>query len=267
MACSSGRWPSGSVREYRGMRPGNAWRETSGWTTNGSVSRTDHVPCTSPEFLIGVGNVDKFSRIISVIYLFQCVRAILHITLFMNSGAKAVIATDIHRWIQALHEHKYEELPEWRGLVWLLWRYPEYRNLFYCRIKNERRFTSRVVMEISRLFFAPMDTLYIRTNEIDAGLFIQHGYCTDISAQKVGKNCWINQQVVIGYSDWGKCPTIGDNVQIKTGAKIFGDITIGDNSIIGANAVVLKNVPPDCTVVGVPGYIVKRNGQKVKEPL
>ncbi len=54
---------------------------------------------------------------------------------------------------------------------------------------------------------------------------------------------------------------------ISAGAKIIGDITIGDNSIVGANSVVLKDVPPNCTVVGVPGMIVKENGVKVHREL
>ena len=211
--------------------------------------------------------MDKFSTIIEFLYLFQCLRATLHIYLFATSPAKSLIESDIARWLQETPEGKYRALPKWRGLVWLLWRYPEYRNVFYYRIRKEYRLTSRAIMEMARLFFAPMDTLFVRAGEIGEGLFIQHGYCTGISARRIGRNCWINQQVVIGYSDEGSAPTIGDNVQIKTGAKIFGNIAIGDNSIIGANAVVLKNVPPNCTVVGVPGHIVRRDGRRVNEPL
>ena len=62
-------------------------------------------------------------------------------------------------------------------------------------------------------------------------------------------------------------PTLHNNVMISAGAKIIGDITIGDNSIVGANSVVLKDVPPNCTVVGVPGMIVKENGVKVHREL
>ncbi len=51
------------------------------------------------------------------------------------------------------------------------------------------------------------------------------------------------------------------------GAKVLGNVILGNNSIVGANAVVVKNVPADCTVVGVPAYIVKRSGKKVKENL
>lgn len=64
-----------------------------------------------------------------------------------------------------------------------------------------------------------------------------------------------------------KTSTLHNNVMISAGAKIIGDITIGDNSIVGANSVVLKDVPPNCTVVGVPGMIVKENGVKVHREL
>jgi serine O-acetyltransferase len=58
-------------------------------------------------------------------------------------------------------------------------------------------------------------------------------------------------------------PTLGNNVVVGAGAKILGNITIGDNSYIGANAVVIKNVPPNSTVVGIPGRITKQEGRKI----
>jgi len=112
-----------------------------------------------------------------------------------------------------------------------------------------------------------MPTLYIYTKDIGPGLFIQHGFATIISAQKIGQNCWINQQVTIGFLNDTDRPTLGDNVTIYAGAKVLGNVSIGDNSIVGANAVVVKDVPQNCTVVGVPAYIVRRNGVKVREPL
>jgi serine O-acetyltransferase len=60
---------------------------------------------------------------------------------------------------------------------------------------------------------------------------------------------------------------IGDNVRIGAGAKVLGGITLGDNVSVGANAVVVKDVPPNCVVVGVPAYIVKRDGKRVRESL
>jgi serine O-acetyltransferase len=73
---------------------------------------------------------------------------------------------------------------------------------------------------------------------------------------KIGKNCIINQQVTIAEEDH-KAATIGDNCMIGVGAKIIGDIKIGNNVKIGANCVVVKDVPDNCTVVGIPARIVK----------
>ncbi|MGO4574247.1 serine O-acetyltransferase [Microvirga sp. 2TAF3] len=113
----------------------------------------------------------------------------------------------------------------------------------------------------------PEATLFIRTEDIGPGLFIQHGFSTIIAAKSIGSNCWINQQVTIGYSNETDAPVIGNNVRITAGAKVIGNVTVGDNVIIGANAVVVKDVPANCTVVGIPAYIVRRDGKKVLEQL
>jgi serine O-acetyltransferase len=137
--------------------------------------------------------------------------------------------------------------------------YPEYRNLFYKRI-------GKIHLTINWLC-PKMNTLFIATNDIGPGLFIQHGFATIIAAKSIGKDCWINQQVTIGYSNKTDTPELGDNVVVNAGAKIIGKVKVGNNSIVGANAVVVKNVPDNCTVVGVPAYIIRRNGVKVKEEL
>ena len=108
-----------------------------------------------------------------------------------------------------------------------------------------------------------MPTLYILTDKIGKGLFIQHGFATIIAAKSIGDNCWINQQVTIGFSNKTASPEINDNVTINAGAKVIGGVRVGKNSIIGANAVVVKNVPDNCTVVGVPAQIIRRNGIRV----
>ena len=76
----------------------------------------------------------------------------------------------------------------------------------------------------------------------------------------VGNNCIIGQNVTIGgKSGWYEVPIIGDNVEICTGAKILGPVRIGNNVIIGANAVVVKDVPDNCVVAGVPARIIREN--------
>lgn len=137
------------------------------------------------------------------------------------------------------------------ALAKLLWRYPEFRNLYLYRNTSRRLYRLWV-----KLWYKPMDTLYIETPEIGGGLFIQHGFATMIAAKSIGENCWINQQVTIGYTGKG-CPTIGDNVMITCGAKVLGNIHVGDNAVIGANAVVVRDVEPGAVMGGVPARKIK----------
>ena len=107
---------------------------------------------------------------------------------------------------------------------------------------------------------------------IGDNFFIDHGNGVIIGETAVvGNNVTLYQGVTLGGTgkEHGKRhPTIGDNVMISAGAKIIGSFKIGENSKIGAGSVVIEEVPPNCTVVGVPGRIVRRNNQKlVREEL
>ena len=103
--------------------------------------------------------------------------------------------------------------------------------------------------------------------QIGKGLFIDHGSGVIIGETTViGDNVTLYQGVTLGGTgkEQGKRhPTLEDNVMVSAGAKILGSFTIGENSKIGAGSVVLEEVPPNCTVVGVPGRIVKRDDKKV----
>lgn len=98
---------------------------------------------------------------------------------------------------------------------------------------------------------------------IGKGFFIDHGHGVIIGETAiVGDNVTLYQGVTLGGTgkEHGKRhPTVGNNVMISAGAKVLGSFTIGDNSKIGAGSVVLSEVPPNSTVVGVPGRVVKRN--------
>jgi serine O-acetyltransferase len=188
-----------------------------------------------------------------IVLIFSIIRLIPHIILYVFSKNKKTIKYDVNRWLRLTH--KEGKL----GFVTLMTFKPEFRNLFYKRIGMYSTFI--------KWLCPPMNTLFIHTNDIGPGLFIQHGFSTIIAAKSIGKDCWINQQVTIGFSNATDSPVLGDNVVINAGAKIIGKVHIGDNSKAGANAVVVKNVPSDCTVVGVPAYIVKKNGIKVHEKL
>jgi len=186
-------------------------------------------------------------------FLFNLIRLTPHIFFYKISKNREIIEYDVNRWLSLTNVQNSS------GFVGLMTNLPEFRNLFYKRIGRSSSFI--------RWLCPPMNTLFITTNNIGPGLFIQHGFATIISAKSIGKDCWINQQVTIGYSNETDTPTLGDNVVINAGAKIIGKVHMGNNSHAGANAVVVKNVPDDCIVVGVPAYIVRRNGIKVNEKL
>ena len=126
------------------------------------------------------------------------------------------------------------------------------------------RFLARLISQISRF----MTGIEIHPGaKIGAGLFIDHGMGVVIGETSViGDNVLLYQGVTLGGTGLIKGkrhPTIGNNVVIGGGAKVLGNITVGDNSYIGANAVVIKDVPPNSTVVGVPGRITKQDGKKI----
>lgn len=107
--------------------------------------------------------------------------------------------------------------------------------------------------------------------KIGTGVFIDHGSGIVIGeTAEVGDGCTLYQGVTLGGTgkDKGKRhPTLERNVTVGSGAKILGPFTVGENSKIAAGAVVLTEIPPDCTAVGVPARVVKRNGVRVCQDL
>lgn len=187
--------------------------------------------------------------------MLSAIRCIPHLIAFLVSGEKAKITADYLRWLDILG-CSYKGLT---GLVYLLTFYPEFRNLFYHRIGTAGHLLN-IICQKER-------TLHLLTRDIGGGLYIQHGFATIITARSVGANCWINQQVTVGYSSRNESPVIGDNVIINAGAKVIGGVVVGKNSVIGANAVVVKDVPENCVVGGVPAKIIRQNGERIDQTL
>ena len=137
----------------------------------------------------------------------------------------------------------------------LLTFYVMVRNIFYARVAYRHHYYAKVLSVFAR----PLPLLDISsTAEIGGGLIVQHGYATIIAPRKIGKNCWVNQGVTIGYTNDNDCPTLGDNVTVYAGAKILGDVHVGNNVVVAANAVVVKDVEDNCIVGGVPAKVIKR---------
>ena len=183
---------------------------------------------------------------------------------FLFSDQKEIIILDARRWCEVRGMVGHSELAR---LLLLLSELPEFRSVYYYRV-SLGNLAGRAAKRLVSIFFHPLTSLYIYTFDIGPGLYMEHGFSTIIVAKRIGANATINQQVTIGFrNDSVGYPVIGNNVRIGAGAKVLGGITLGDNVTVGANAVVVKDVPANCVVVGVPAYIIKRDGVRMMELL
>ena len=160
--------------------------------------------------------------------------------------------------------------PAAKSTIEVIFCYPGLHAIWAHRISHylyERQYfvLARLVSHIAR--FLTGIEIHPGT-KIGKGFFIDHGMGTVIGeTAEIGRNVTVYQGVTLGGTgkEKGKRhPTIGDNVVVATGAKILGSFTVGNDSKIGAGSVVLSEVPPHSTVVGIPGRVVYRFGKKVE---
>ena len=169
------------------------------------------------------------------------------------SPQKKLIKADVSRW----NEINGVKMGLFQSLNWYMTYKKEFRNLILHRLKNPSRTLPCIIhYVIGRILWKPMETLYINTKEIGGGLYIQHGFSTIISAKKIGANCRIYQQVTIGFKGEFS-PILEDNVSVTCGAKVLGNVTMHRNSLAAAGAVVVKDVPENAIVGGVPAKIIE----------
>ena len=164
-----------------------------------------------------------------------------------------------------------ERDPAARNAVEVFLLYPGLHAIMWHRVahfffKIHLKFIARLISQITRFFTG----IEIHPGAvIGKGLLIDHGMGVVIGETTViGDDCTIYQGVTLGGTgkEKGKRhPTLGNNVMVGSGAKILGPFTVGDNSKIAAGAVVLNEVPPGSTCVGVPARIVRQEGKKVSE--
>jgi serine O-acetyltransferase len=163
----------------------------------------------------------------------------------------------------------FERDPASRSRLEALFCYPGVHALAFHRLGN--RFwkrgwfgTARFVSHVSRF----LTGIEIHpAARLGSGLFIDHGMGVVIGeTAEVGKNCTLYQGVSLAGTSLKRekrHPTLGDNIVVGAGAKVIGAIYIGDNSRIGAGSVVVRDVPPNSVVVGVPGRVTYKDGQRV----
>lgn len=182
--------------------------------------------------------------------IFNIIRLWPHMLCYVCSKNKKHIAADVAA---------YKEDGKRGSFLWLMTYNPSFRTLFYHRIGGVSKLIS---------WLAPGQvTLTIpKTTKVGDGVLLFHSYGTILNAREIGEGCRIVCNITLGDKK-GKTPIIGKHVEILPGAVIAGDVTIGDNCVIGPNAVVYKSVPANCVVVGNPAYILKRDGVVVNEKL
>lgn len=161
--------------------------------------------------------------------------------------------------------------PAARGWLEVMFTYSGLHAIWAYRVAHwfytRKIFTiARIISQISRFFTG----IEIHPGaKIGQRLFIDHGMGVVIGETcEIGDDVLLYQGVTLGGSgkEKGKRhPTIGNQVVVSSGAKVLGSFTVGDNSVIGANAVVLREVPANSTVVGIPGRIVKKDGVRVNK--
>ncbi|MFX0033480.1 MAG: serine O-acetyltransferase [Candidatus Hermodarchaeota archaeon] len=161
--------------------------------------------------------------------------------------------------------------PAANTLIEVLTSYPGIKAVLLYRIahffwKLGMPFIPRYISDIAR----ELTAIEIHPGaEIGSDFFIDHGAGVVIGETSIiGNNVTLYAGVVLGGTNLEKTkrhPTIGNNVVVGSGAKILGPITIGDNVRVGANSVVVENVPENCVVVGVPGKILSKKGEKIEK--
>jgi serine O-acetyltransferase len=165
-------------------------------------------------------------------------------------------------------ETVFERDPAARSIVEVLLCYPGLHAIWFHRVAHwlwnkNLKLPARIVSHLSR---------WLTGIEIHPGakigrrFFIDHGMGVVIGeTTEIGNDVTLYHQVTLGGTSTKKGkrhPTIGNNVVIGAGAKVLGPVKVGDNCKIGANSVVVKDVPPNSTVVGIPGKVVRRDGIK-----
>lgn len=182
----------------------------------------------------------------SVIFTLYKILFIPHLLLYRLSNNRDLIDKDIERWKLA----KKKSGGNQSLLLHFLTYSKDFRTIFYFRTN------SNMFSHILNIFF-PKERRFIIdiSTELGGGILTGHPYCTILNANSIGDNFYVNHLVTVGEID-GKRPTIGNNVSIYTGAIVIGEISIGDGAIIGAGAVVVKDVPPNSVAVGNPARII-----------
>ena len=162
---------------------------------------------------------------------------------------------DVRRQLQPRLDVSLPERVSFAELLEVLAHRP-FRSIFYHRLRLGGAL-GRVLAGVLGAVYSGEPALFITCPEVGAGFMMMHGFATIVTAQRIGVDCQIAQQVTVGYDDRGAPPVLGDRVRVGAGATVIGPIEIGDDAVIGAGAVVVRDVPAGKVVGGVPARVLE----------
>lgn len=180
----------------------------------------------------------------------------------MRAPAADDIIEDIDWWVECIDSDELRPLDRYSRFAFMAGALNEFRTVLHYRLRS-----SPLPLRFLLKFLYPEPAhLAIDAESIGPGFFIQHGHGSLIGPKTMGRHCWVNQQVTIGYNARKQRPVIGDNVRVGPGAIIVGPITLHDGATVGPNATVIGDVGPGETVVTPPAVQFTRRREVVVEP-
>lgn len=168
---------------------------------------------------------------------------------------------DVARWIRPQEVAGLDEVTVWRTAA-LLWRHPPLRAVAWFRFGSwaKQRRVPLVAGYIQRRLLRLYGLEMSPGADIGGGLYIAHPVGCVLAVERMGRNVTVIASATFGMRNEPRWPRIGDGVLVGAGARVLGGIELADGCAVGANSVVLTDVPPGATVVGIPGRVVARRG-------
>ena len=169
-----------------------------------------------------------------------------HVLIYLIGGGKSIIDSDLEKYECQIGMR----LPRVLQLLYHLHTNRYFRNVFYYRIGP--------VKSLLLEWYRPEDKYFTigKTVKIGKGLWVAHPYATVLAADYIGDNFRCIHCTTLGNTGKGR-PTIGNNVELGANVTIIGKVNIGNNVTVAAGAVVVKDVPDNCVVAGVPAKVIK----------